>query len=166
MQDLHLAVRALRVTPVVSAVAILSLALGIGANTAIFSLLNSPLLRSLPVTDPQRLVTISTGPSLSGQEYSYAVFDQIRHHGEAFDGALAWAGLATVTLTHDGETQIAVDAFVSGDYFTTLGVPALLGRTLTPADDVRGGGLAASASGAWTLRSHVVRGGATPYRDR
>jgi putative ABC transport system permease protein len=140
LQDLRLAVRALRATPVVTAVAIVSLALGIGANTAIFSLINSLLLRPLPVTDPPRLVTLSTGPSLNEQLYSYKVFDQIRQHRESFDGALAWVGLATVALTHDGETQIATDAFVSGDYFTTLGVPALLGRTLTLEDDVRGGG--------------------------
>ncbi len=60
MHDLRLAVRALRATPIVTAVAILSLALGIGANTAIFSLVNSLLLRSLPVANPQRLVTVST----------------------------------------------------------------------------------------------------------
>jgi putative ABC transport system permease protein len=153
MQDLRLAVRALRATPVVTAVAILSLALGIGANTAIFSLVNSLLLRSLPVADPQRLVTVSTGPSLNAQEYSYKVFDQIRQHSESFDGALAWAGLATVTLTQGAETQVAVDAFVSGDYFTTLGVPALLGRTFTPADDARGGGpdgpVAVISDGLW-----------------
>src|SRR5579864_303075 len=140
MQDLRLAIRALRRTPIVTAVAVFSLALGIGANTAIFSLINSLLLRSLPVTDPRRLVTVSTGPSLSEQIYSYKVFDEIRQHSESFDGVLAWAGLATVTLTHDGQTQVAVDAFVSGDYFTTLGVPALLGRTFTPADDARSGG--------------------------
>jgi hypothetical protein len=99
MQDLHLAVRALRHAgcqrrrhPFTGA--------RHKRQHRDLSLLNSLLLRSLPVTDPQRLVTISTGPSLSGQEYSYAVFDQIRQHGEAFDGALAWAGLATVTLTH------------------------------------------------------------------
>jgi len=129
MRDLRLAVRALRATPVVTGVAIVSLALGIGANTAIFSLINSLLLRSLPITDPPRLVTLSTGPSLNEQLYSYNVFDQIRQHRESFDGALAWMGLATVTMTHDGETEIVTDAFVSGDYFTTLGVPALLGRT-------------------------------------
>jgi predicted permease len=140
MVDLRLAIRSLVATPIVTCIVVLSLALGIGANTAIFSLINSLLLRSLPVADPPRLVTVSTGPSLNQQLYSYKVFDQIRQRRDLFDGALAWVGLATVGLTHDGETQVVSDAFVSGDYFLTLGVPALLGRTLMPADDVRGGG--------------------------
>src|SRR5215213_9518871 len=90
MQDLRLAVRALRATPVVTTVAVLSLALGIGANTAIFSLVNELLLRPLPVTDPQRLVLVSTDPDAT-QQFGYNLFEQIRQHGEAFDGALAWS---------------------------------------------------------------------------
>ena len=81
MQDLRLAFRALRATPIVTAVAVLSLALGIGANTAIFSLVNSLILRTLPVADPQRLVILS-GRRNSGVRpaFSYATFDQIRRH--------------------------------------------------------------------------------------
>ncbi len=91
MQDLRLAVRALRATPVVTAVAILSLALGIGANTAIFSLVSSLLLRSLPVVDPQRLAIVATSTSLNSRpQYSYATFDQIRQHRDIFDGALGY----------------------------------------------------------------------------
>jgi putative ABC transport system permease protein len=140
VQDLRLAIRALCATPIVSGIAILSLALGIGANTAIFSLVNSLLLRSLPVAAPRRLAVVASGSSSNQQQYSYATFDQIRRRSEAFQGALAWAGLAKVSLTRAGETQTVDDAFVSGDYFTTLGVPALVGRTFTPSDDVRGGG--------------------------
>src|SRR5438445_776469 len=100
VQDIRYAIRTLRATPIVTAVAILSLALGIGANTAIFSLVNSLLIRSLPVTEPQRLVTVATGPSLYEQQDSYATFDAIRRHGEPFDGVLAWAAtLGNVTLT-------------------------------------------------------------------
>ena len=141
MQDLRLAFRALRGTPVVTAVAVLSLALGIGANTAIFSLVNSLLLRSLPVADPQRLVEVSTGRAAGFRpSYTYATFDQIRQHGQAFDGALAYSCCDRATLTIGDETRTVESVWVSGDFFTTLGVPALLGRTFTPADDVPGGG--------------------------
>ena len=90
MQDLRLAVRSLAATPIVTAVALLSLALGIGANTAIFSLVDSLILRTLPIPEPQRLVILS-GRRASGVRpaFSYATFDQIRRQGEAFDGALA-----------------------------------------------------------------------------
>jgi hypothetical protein len=81
IQDLRLAVRALCATPIVTAVAILSLGLGIGANTAIFSLVNSLLLRTLPVADPQRLVSVSTGPARTQQIVSHSTLDQIRQHG-------------------------------------------------------------------------------------
>jgi putative ABC transport system permease protein len=140
MQDLRLAIRVLRATPIVTAVAILSLTLGIGANTAIFSLVNSLLLRMLPIEEPQRLVTVSERSPLSYLPvYSYRVFDQIRQHGSSFDGALAyWADKSNLTI--GGETQTVDRLLVSGDFFGTLGVPALLGRTLTPADDVPGGG--------------------------
>ena len=73
MQDLRLAFRALRATPIVTAVAILSLALGIGANTAIFSIVNSLLLRTLPVANPQRLATVSTSASPTVREYRQPV---------------------------------------------------------------------------------------------
>jgi putative ABC transport system permease protein len=142
MQDLRLAVRALRATPVVTIVAVLSLALGIGANTAIFSLVDSLILRTLPVTDPQRLVILS-GRRNSGVRpaFSSATFDQIRRYGYGFDGAIAYSnccGLATMTI--GGERQPVDRFFVSGDFFGTLGVSALIGRLLTPSDDVPGGG--------------------------
>src|SRR6266446_5707224 len=112
MQDLRLAVRTLRATPIVTAVAVLSLALGIGANTAIFSLVNSLILRKLPVADPQRLVILSGGRTGGVRPaFSYATFDQIRRHGLAFDSALAYSnccGLATLML--GGEPQ-PVDRF-------------------------------------------------------
>jgi predicted permease len=139
MREFGFACRALLATPVVTAVAVLSLALGIGANTAIFSLVNSLLLRPLPVADPHRLVILTTGPDLA-EQYGYTTFDQIRRHGTALDGAMAWSLGGTSLLAYGGETSAVEHHFVSGDYFSTLGVQPLVGRTLTPADDVEGGG--------------------------
>jgi putative ABC transport system permease protein len=163
MQDLRLAIRALRATPIVTAVAILSLALGIGANTAIFSLVNSLLLRTLPIVEPQRLVAISSGTSINQGNtpaWTYAVWDQIRQRTQMFDGALAWSqGVGSTTrfnLAQGGETEPVEGLFASGDFFTTLGVTALLGRTFTAADDVRGGGpdgpVAVISYGMWQRR--------------
>ncbi len=143
MQDLRLAVRALRATPIVTTVAVLSLALGIGANTALFSLVNSLVLRSLPVTEPQRLAlisggtpTIALGPPIQG--YTYGIWTAIRDKVGIFDGACAWSS-TRFDQSHGGEMN-PDGLYVSGEYFRALGVSALLGRTFTAADDVRGGG--------------------------
>src|SRR5262245_60752205 len=138
MHEVRFAVRALRATPVVSIVAVLSLALGIGANTAIFSLVNSLLLRTLPVEEPERLALVgdSSGP---GQSWTFAIWDNIRQRSQAFDGAFAWSS-NRFNLAQGGESQPVDGMYVTGDYFSGLGVPALLGRTISTADDVRGGG--------------------------
>jgi putative ABC transport system permease protein len=140
MLDLRLAIRALCASPVVTAVAVVSLTLGIGANTAIFSLVSSLLLRSLPVVDPARLALVSTSASSSPrQQYSYATFHQIRQHTDIFDGALAYTNCCGTAILNAGdENQSADRQFVSGDFFTTLGVRAFRGRMLMPADDVPG----------------------------
>ena len=142
MQDLRLAIRALRAAPIVTAVAILSLALGIGANTAIFTLVDSLLLRTLPVRDPQQLALVTGGGIGPNNRFafSYATLDAIRQHGQAFDGTLAYNCCGKTTLTIGGDNQIVDRMWVSGDFFRTLGISALLGRTITPEDDVPGGG--------------------------
>jgi predicted permease len=150
MQDLRLAFRALGAAPIVSTVAVLSLALGIGANTAIFSVVNGLLLRPLPVTDPHLLTSISTDRAIglgfkAGLGWNYAMWDQLRQRveasgpGSSFAGALAWAP-QRFNLAPDGEMQEVDGVVTSGSFFTTLGVPARLGRVYTAADDVRGGG--------------------------
>jgi predicted permease len=136
MHDLRLAVRALRSTPVVSLVAILSLALGIGANTAIFSLIDSLMLRTLPVKQPDRLAVIQAGDSDS---WTYAIWDQIRQRPQLFDGAAAWSP-GRLNLASGGQTEFVDGIWASGSFFDVLGVPALLGRTFTDRDDQRGGG--------------------------
>jgi len=89
-QDLRLAVRSLRATPTVTAVAVLSLALGIGANTAIFSLVNSLLLHALTVKDPGGLVLVTnTAPGI--RAWSYPVWDRIRQQPQLFDRPIAWS---------------------------------------------------------------------------
>ena len=164
MQDLRVAVRVLRAAPIVTGIAILSLALGIGANTAIFSLVNSLLLRTLPVPEPERLVIMTTDASAGRRNtdaWNYGLWEEIRRRApQMFDGAVAWSATGTQDRlnlsTAGGEVQPVDSAYVSGDFFTTLGVPAFLGRTFTSADDVRGGGpdgpAAVISYGMWQRR--------------
>src|SRR5947209_10977725 len=95
MGDLTLAVRSLRATPVVSVVAVLSLALGIGANTAIFSLVNSLLLRALPVKDPQRLALLKGGltDSAGQSSWTFAIWQELHRRPYLFDSGFAWDDL-------------------------------------------------------------------------
>ena len=144
MHDLRLALRGLRAAPVLSIAAVLSLALGMGANTAIFSVVDALLLRSLPVPSPERLVTVSSGMALNfgfkaGAGMNYDMWNRMQDRATMFDGGFAWAP-GRVNLSPDGEMQPADALFVSGGFFGTLGVPALLGRTFTAIDDVKGGG--------------------------
>jgi putative ABC transport system permease protein len=137
MPDLRDAFRALRATPVVSLVAILSLALGIGANTAIFSLVNSLMLRSLPVKDPQQLVQVLAGPTRTS--WSNPLWEQLRERdGQLFSGAFAYS-TQRYNLARGGEAQLVNGVMASGKFFEVLGVPAILGRTFTPANDIRRG---------------------------
>jgi len=143
-QDVRYAVRMLSKSPGFSLVAVLTLALGIGANTAIFSIVNGLLLRPLPVPEPDRLVTISSDYAVrfgftAGAGWNYPMWDRLRQRAEAFDGALAFTA-DKFNLAQGGERQLVDGLFASGEFFTTIGVPALLGRTFAPADDVRGGG--------------------------
>ena len=137
MSDLRDAFRALRATPVVSAVAILSLALGIGANTAIFSLVNSLMLRSLPVKEPQRLVQVLAGPTRTS--FSNPLWEQVRERDhQLFDGAFAYS-TSRFNIARGGEAQLVNGVMASGEFFDVLGVPAILGRTFTSENDVRTG---------------------------
>ena len=139
-QDLRLAFRTLRATPVVTFIAVLSLALGIGANTAIFSLVNSLVLRSLPVREPNRLVLLRSRESSGYPEWSNPLWNQIRERPRLFESSLAWSPVARANFLVDGVVQKADGFFASGSFFDTLGVGALLGRTFSDADDQPGGG--------------------------
>lgn len=139
MQDLRLAVRSLRATPVIAAVAIVSLALGIGANTALFSLANSLLLRPLPIREPSRLVMISDTATRSTKYWEGGVWEDLRERTGLFDAMCAWA-VTRLTPTDGSPAEPIVGGWVSGSYFQTLGVRAAVGRVLTENDDRPGGG--------------------------
>ena len=138
MHEIRNAFRTIAAAPVVSAVAILSLALGIGANTAMFSILDSLMLRPLPVTDPQRLVTLGQANNLR-TSWTNPIWEAIRDRPELFDGACAWSS-TRFNLAQGGPTEYVDGLWTSGRYFDVLGVPAILGRTWASEDDRRGGG--------------------------
>ncbi len=135
-QDIRYAARDLNSSRGFTAVAVLSLALGIGANTAIFSILNAVMLRSLPVEDPAQLVQIVTGEISS---YTNPLWEQIRDRQTGFSGMLAYSG-TRFDLSSGGVSEPVEGIWVSGGYFRVLGVSALRGRLFTKDDDRRGGG--------------------------
>ena len=158
IQDLRYGLRMLTANAGFTVVAVLTLALGIGANTAIFSLIDAVMLRALPVRDQSRLVVMSwsahkaprrNGTSSfgdcsgnedenknpSGCSLPYPFFELIHSEKQAFSSATAFAGPARLVLSGNGPARMAEGELVTGDYFSTLGVNALLGRTLGPADD-------------------------------
>jgi predicted permease len=143
MQDLRYAVRALRSSPAFAVVAVLSLGLGIGANTAIFGLVNSVLLKSLPVTRPEELVRIcmrQPSDARDGEKQSVftnPLWEAIRGHGELFEGVFAH-GRSSLDLAAGGPSRLVGSNWVSGGYFITLGVQPALGRLIVPDDDRRG----------------------------
>jgi predicted permease len=143
-RDIQYAWRALLKSPVFAAVTLLSLALGIGANTAIFSLIDKLLLESLPVERPHELVMLDPAGMRNGWvdndlSLSYPVYAGLRDQQQVLTGLLA-ERTDTVNFSIDGATQRVTQTIVSGNYFEVLGVRPLLGRVLTPADDqVRGG---------------------------
>jgi predicted permease len=136
-QDVRLAVRQMRAAPIVSLIAVLSLALGIGANTAIFSLVDSLMLRALPVADPARLALVYAGSATTS--WTNPIWEQVRSRSDRFAGATAWS-TARFDLANGGEAQPVEGIWASGSFFDVLGVRPWIGRTLTPADDRRGGG--------------------------
>lgn len=148
-QDVRYALRTFGRDPGFTTVVVLTLALGIGANTAIFSLINAALLKMLPVRDPEQLVQFNTINPAIGQNdfFPYPAFQRFRQKNDAFSGILAFANVNEVDVEVNGQGQVAKGQVVSGDYFSTLGVTAMLGRTIAPQDDqVAGGGAVAVIS--------------------
>jgi predicted permease len=156
-QDLRYGARMLLKNPGFTIVVLLSLALGIGANTVVFSLLDAVLLKTLPVKEPERLVLFrllsgaksvfsgvvsdadggrdrATGLGIS-TSFPYPAFTHFRSRNESLSDIFAFALLRQINISVDGQAEIVEGQVVSGNYFTGLGAPALLGRTLTDADD-------------------------------
>ena len=136
VQDLRYAWRNLLASPGFALASILSLTLGIGANTAIFSILNAVMLRALPVKEPQRLVQFT----MDGDGvFTNPLWEKIRDRQNACGEALAYAS-TDFDLAEEGERKPARGMWVSGDFFTVLGVQPALGRLFTADDDMHGGG--------------------------
>jgi len=147
MSDLRYALRALRSSPGFAAVAILSLALGTGANTAIFSLIDAVMLKSLPVSHPEELLQITMNRNIEG--FTNLVWEQLRDRQDVFQRILAYCGWR-FNLAQGGDVRNVNGIYASGQYFETLGVRPVLGRILTAADDYRGcRGVAVLSYGFW-----------------
>ena len=175
INDLRYAIRTLVKNPGFSAVVLLSLALGIGANTAIFSLIDTVLLRMLPVKNPEQLVllnwasqkwpggmltnlngsvwTDSLGRSASSS-FSYPTFEQIHAQNQVFSEVFAFDDVGRLNVTVNGEAELASGLLVSGNYYSGLGVHAVVGRTITLEDDkVEGANpVAVISHGYWKRR--------------
>ena len=190
-QDIRYGLRLLRKNPGFTVVAVLTLALGIGANTAIFSILDPLLLRKLPVQNPDELVWVNSAGTLGPAEISEVeTYYAYRDKAQVFSSVLAFSGIAPYDVTHDSQTTSAKGELVSANYFTVLGIRPFAGRLFSDADqhlsatlvlsfdfwqrefdsdpDVVGKALSfgdqtdASRTGSATTRSYVIAGVAPP----
>ena len=153
-QDLRYAARMLLKSPGFTGIAIVSLALGIGANTSIFSFVNAVLLRPLPVTEPERLVFVYNSSRASQYNVSsYPDYVDYRDKNEVFSDTAASSGI-TVSLNSDDQTEAISGLIVTGNYFDVLGVRAAVGRTFLPEEDRTPGAhpVAIISHGLWQRR--------------
>jgi predicted permease len=139
-QDLRFGVRMLGKSPSFTAVAVLSLALGIGANTSIFSLIDAVLLKSLPVKNPEQLVIVRPVHGNQGRDFNFPIFREIAQRQDALSGIFASGSVDVLRVSMEGYGELQVAGglrgrLVSGNYFSVLGVNALLGRVFTAEDD-------------------------------
>ena len=159
VRDVRYACRVLRKNPGFATVAILSLSLGLGANTAIFTLINTVMLKSLPVANPERLFFIdnSGGKSGGGSGPPYPCYEILRDQNHFFSGMAAFS-IDRFKVTIEGAQEPMNGQFASGSYYEVTGVGAALGRVLTPEDDsVMGsggphGGVAVISHALWVRR--------------
>jgi predicted permease len=163
-QDLRYSLRTLRKAPLFTAVAVLSLALGIGANSAIFSLINQLLLQRLPVRDPEQLVMLAGrgrhyGGNNGRDKISYPMYQDLRDKNQVFSGMFC-THRNTVSATFGGRTELLSGETVSGNFFRVLGIGAAIGRVFNASDDLMQGAhpLAVLSYGYWKTRFGGDRG--------
>lgn len=169
--DVRFALRQLRLNPMFTLVAVLSLALGIGANTAIFQLIDAIRLRSLPVANPQELGYLDYAPhskrsgwwSTRSATFTSVNWDSIQKHQEAFSDAIAWSA-KEFNLSAEGKARYTEGLFVSGDFFHMLGAQAAVGRVFTPEDDRPGCGSPAAVISYSFWQSEFARDAAVTSR--
>src|SRR5690242_4558457 len=152
LQDLRYALRTLRRSPGFTAVALITLALGIGANSAIFSVIEAVMLRPLPYHDPSRLFLISDA---ADQECFYKDYAAWKVATRSFAGMAAYykhSGLCRVTLAGPAEPETVMGGFASADLFPVLGVTPLLGRVFTPEEEARHARVVVLSHRLWTRR--------------
>jgi predicted permease len=139
LKDLQYGIRMLIKNPAFTVVAVLSLALGIGANTTVFTLLDAVMLRSLPVRNPDQIVQIATreAPGEPHYDFSYPLYAGLRDHNDVFSGMLAYTD-TSLGLTAGDQTEQIRGEFVSANYFSVLGIQTTLGSAFAP-DDERAG---------------------------
>ncbi|HYK38142.1 ABC transporter permease [Alloacidobacterium sp.] len=162
LNDLRYAIRQLRKTPGFTTVCILTLALGVGANTAVFSVMNAVLLKSLPGADPDRIVYLNTsGAPHKGNNtgdwntsFSYPVYDTLRQQKTALSQVMAYVPLAVgkVAVRYGNTPEEAEGDMVSGNYFSGLGVKLARGNGFTPEDESRHASIAVISYSYWTRR--------------
>ncbi len=161
LRDLRFGLRSLRQSPGFTATAIVTLALGVGANTAVFSLMNAVLLRSLPVSDPDRLVYLrttnpphGTGTIDSNQTFSYPTYDALRKQDGAFSPLMAYVPLSgsKVAVRYGAEPEEAEGDMVSGTFFSGLGVRLVRGHGFSEQDETKHAPIAVISYNYWTRR--------------
>jgi predicted permease len=159
--DLRYAIRQLRKTPGFTLVCVLTLGLGIGANTAVFSVMNAVLLRSLPVTDPARVVYLrtsnpprGTGTIDSNETFSYPVYDALRRQNRGLSPVMAYVPLANgkVAVRYGEQPEQAEGDMVSGTFFSGLGVKLASGRGFSEQDEANHAPIAVISYNYWTRR--------------
>jgi predicted permease len=160
-RDLRFGMRSLRQSPGFAVTAILTLALGVGANTAVFSVMNAVLLRSLPIANPQQVVNLrtsnpprGTGTIDSEDAFSYPVYDALRHQGDVLSDVIAIAGLSTdkVNVRIGAQPETAQADMVSGNFFSALGVKLARGRGFTPQEETDHAQTMVISYSYWTRR--------------
>jgi predicted permease len=152
--DLRFGLRQLRLNPTFTAVAVASLALGIGANTAIFQLIDAIRLRTIPVKDPQSLAYLdfmkdskrSGWWSTRSATFTSKLWESVRTHQQAFSDVIAWSA-KSFNLAQEGKARYAEGLFVSGNFFQVLGIPPVVGRVFNAQDDRPGCGVAGAVIG-------------------